>query len=116
MEVGIGRFARHVAALLGAAVGYFAGLAAAIAALGLTAGAAAAPLSTLAVGGLGVGVVLGLHDGRRRLWSRVAWGTGPGLLLGLACWAAEPPLEWCVGALVLLSQALAWRSGPTRRS
>ena len=106
----IAQLGRHVAALVAAAVGFYAGLVAGIAAFGLTGGAEAAPVLTLTVGGLVLGVVLGLFDGRRRLGARTAWGLGRGLLLGLRCWAADPDLEWCVAALVVLSQALAWRS------
>ena len=106
----MGRVGRHVAALVAVGVGFYVGLVVGVAGLGVAGGAGAAPLLTSVVAGLAAGVVLGLFDGRRHLAARSGLGLGLGLLLGVGCWLVEPELEWCVGALVLLSQFLAWRS------
>jgi hypothetical protein len=104
------RVGRHVAALLAAGVGYYAGLVLGVASLGLEGGAEVAPLLTSTISGLAVGLVLGLFDGRRHVGARTVVAGGAGLLIGLGCWLVEPELEWCVGALALVSQVLAWRS------
>jgi hypothetical protein len=106
----VGRAGRHVAALVAAGVGYYAGLIIGVASLGLSGGAEVAPLLTATMSGLAVGLVLGLFDGRAHVGSRTGVGIGVGLLVGLGCWLVEPELEWCVGALALVSQLLAWRS------
>lgn len=91
-------------------MGYYGGFVASIASMGISEGAEWAPLLTLSVGGAAVGVAVGLFDDRRAFAARSFAGLGLGLVAGLACWAVDPDLEWCVGTLAVLSQLMAWWS------
>lgn len=108
------RFARHVAALLAAGIGFYAGLAAAVAILGLD-GAAESPIFMASFAGLFAGIAVGLFDERARLLVRSATGLGIGLAVGALVWASDVELEWTVAGVALLSQWLAWWSTVDQR-
>lgn len=103
------RLARHVAALVAAGIGFYAGLAAAVAILGLD-GAAESPIFMASFAGLASGIAVGLFDERSRLLTRIATGFGIGLVVGVLAWATDVELEWTVAGVAALSQWLAWWS------
>ena len=103
------RLARHLAALVAAGLGFYAGLAAAVAILGLD-GAAESPIFMASFAGLASGIAVGLFDERSKLLTRSGTGFGIGLVVGLLVWATDVELEWTVAGVALLSQWLAWWS------
>ena len=103
------RLWRHVAALLAAGVGFYAGLAAAVAVLGLGS-AGEAPLFMASLAGLGSGIAVGLFDGASRLTVRSVAGLAAGLVLGALVWLTDAALEVAVAGVALVSQGLAWWS------
>ena len=103
------RLGRHIAALVAAGIGFYAGLAASVALLGLG-GAGEAPLFMASLAGLGSGIAVGLFDGASRLAARSAVGLVAGLLVGAVVWLTDAALEVGVAGVVLISQGLAWWS------
>ena len=103
------RLVAHLAAVIGGAIGFYAGLIASIAFFGLEGGAHIAPLFMAVGSGLAIGIAVGVSTP----WG-VAPASGVGIVLGSAIgvvgWWLDPDLTILVVALFILSQSLAWWS------